>query len=91
MVVSFVGRSVILLRSESKSVNYSRRMLYPMLPNALDSRMARRREVSFSGHTLVLCVHVHASLLCLREYCERLVVVLTRQQRVLDGLLIEHI
>jgi len=56
-------------RSESKSVNYSRRMLYPMLPNALDSRMVRRRGVSFAGHTLVLCVHVQASLLCLLEYC----------------------
>jgi len=64
VVVSFVGRSVILLRFGSKSVEYNRWMIYPMLPNALDSRMVRAREVFFAGHTLASYVHVHASLLC---------------------------
>ena len=49
MVVSFVGRSVILLRFESTPVNYGRWMLYHVLPNSLDSRMVRLREVSFAG------------------------------------------
>jgi len=29
-------------------------MLYPMLPNALNSRMVRLREVSFAGHPCTL-------------------------------------
>ena len=51
MVASFVGKSVTLLRFESKSVNNGRPMLYPMLANALESRMVRLGEASFAGHT----------------------------------------
>jgi len=88
VVASFVGRSVTLLRFESKSVNNGRRMLYPMLANALDSRIVRLREASFAGHTPALSVHVHASLACKQR--EHLAIVLT-QQRLLEGLLMDHI
>ena len=58
----------MLIESERAGTSmrlYSRRVLYPMLPKALDSKMIRPKEVSFAKHTLVLYVHVHASLLCL--------------------------
>ena len=47
----------MLIESEREGTSrklYSRRMVYPMLPNALDWKTVRPREVSFAEHTLVL-------------------------------------